>query len=93
MILTPIDESNRNAQWFAIIFRGNLQQKRDGDLGPLGGVGIPLGPRAEAALQHVGVDDARIERNRGHAVWQLLGECPRQSLDGPLCRAVRSHFC
>ena len=79
-----------NLQRSAVVFGSDLQDVGDGAAGPGGGVGIAARRFAEATLQHVGVDDAGVERHGGHAVGQFLSERCRQAFDGPLGGAVGS---
>ena len=56
-----------------------------------GAAGWPAaGAAAEATAEHVGVNDAGIERDGGHGARHLLRQGQRQALDSPLAGAIRS---
>src|SRR5262245_20355122 len=62
---------SRNRQGLAAVTRSELEQEGHGLFCPLLGRGETTGATAKAAAQHIGIDDARIERNRRHAAGQF----------------------
>ena len=57
-----------------LVVRQQLQQKRHSALRPFRRLRIMRRRRPEAALQHVRVDDAGIQRHGCHPAWKFLSE-------------------
>jgi hypothetical protein len=83
---------HRRGQWFSIVAGIDFQQEWHGGFCPFARGGIIGRRAAESAAQHVGGDDAGIERHSGHARRQFLRERLRESLNRPLRRAIRRDF-
>ena len=76
-------------QGFAVLVGTETEQERDCGLGPPGGVGVLAGLGAEAASEHGGINDSRVQGDGGQAAGQFLGEGTGQALDRPLGGTVR----
>src|SRR5262245_10616728 len=78
-----------HGQGLAILTGPEFQQEWNGGLRPFDGTEETRGLAAECAPEHVGIDDAGVERNRGQAPGKFLAECACEAFDAPFGRAIR----
>src|ERR1041384_6943248 len=78
---------SRDRQRFTVITGIESKEERDRLLGPFLGSGVAARAAAKATAEHVGVDNARVERDGSHAARQLFGEGAGQPFDRPFAGA------
>lgn len=83
---------SRDGERLAVMFGGEAEEERYGAFGPFSRAGIGGGGTAKATAKHVGVNDAWVEGDGGHAGGKFLSEGLGEAFDGPFGGAIGSDF-